>query len=189
MQYANIVRDVQGKPLAKPYQNAMMKLLPVSEYRGTNMNFEPIHEQHVHKLTMQQLYVPVSESREFSREDAAKAFHRSMLSPDKRSPLPELIKLQKSHLEGVPLAEGWKTFLDETRAEEDAVVAKEKAKRAEAERRTSRVSSGRFEFRFKDVNIDVAGSTGRGRGAIGIRYGVPYNDRRKGAVKIPTSAP
>ncbi len=167
-----------------------MRMLPVHNHRAEETQaFEPIHEQHIHKLTMQQLFVPVAESREFGREDAAKAFHRSMLSPDKRSPHPELVKMQKSILEGGTMDEGWQTFVNEVRAEEDALVAKAQAKRAEAESKISRVEKGRFEFRFKDVNVDLAGSTGRGRGATGVRYGVPFNDRRKGAVKIPTSAP
>lgn len=177
----------EGKQLATPYAKAMLRILPV--HRPGNLDFEPVNEMHVHKLTQQQLYVPVAESREFTREDAAKAFHRKMLSPDERTPHPELIQLAKDRDAGVDKKQSWKTLFDKAKAVEDALNAKVKAKRDEEERRTSRVDSGRFEFRFKDVNVDLAGSSGRGRGYVGMRYGVPFNDRKKGAVKIPTSMP
>ena len=45
---------------------------------------EPINEIHVHKATMNQLFHPTSESRHFTRRDAATAFHHRMLPADDR---------------------------------------------------------------------------------------------------------
>lgn len=168
----------------------MSSYLPQTRYSDDwKASHEPINDLHIHKLTMQQLFVPVSESREFSRKDAAAAFHRRMLSPDARSPHPELIQKAKDELRGVSGSDSLRKFHETTRQQEDALIAKEEKRREDAEAKTARIDTGRFEFRFKDVVIDVAGKSGRGRNAIGMRYGVPFNDRKKGAVKIPTSVP
>lgn len=150
---------------------------------------EPINEIHVHKLTMQQLFVPVSESRQFTREDAAKAFHRNMLSADQRSPLKELVTMRKSIDSGVKPAEAFGKFQETTRAEEDRLIEKERRRLEKAEEKTTRVDTGRFEFRFKEMNVEAAGKDGRGRKAVGWRYGVPFYDRKKGEFKLPTSVP
>lgn len=150
---------------------------------------EPINEIHVHKLTMQQLFVPVSESRQFNREDAAKAFHRNMLSADQRSPLKELVTMRKSIDSGVKPAEAFEKFQETTRVEEDRLIEKERRRLEKAEEETTRVDTGRFEFRFKEMNVEAAGKDGRGRKAVGWRYGVPFYDRKKGEFKLPTSVP
>ncbi|ROT37509.1 hypothetical protein SODALDRAFT_334619 [Sodiomyces alkalinus F11] len=182
--------ESEGKKLAKPYANAILCLLPKTSYTpGQQSIHEPVNEIHVHKLTTQQLFVPVSESRQFTREDAAKAFHRNLLSADARSPHPELIELQKRKLAGVPDEENQGKFQAETKAEEDALVEKLERRAAQEEERTTRVDTDRFEYRFKDINMEVVGKNGRGRKAVGWRYGVPFNDRRKGQIKIPTSVP
>ena len=95
---------LKGKQLALPYAKAVMKMLPKTfwEEGAENVPHEPINEIHVHNLTMQQLFQPVSESRHFTREDAAKAFHDNMLSADKRSPQPELIEMERAIIKGSP---------------------------------------------------------------------------------------
>ena len=45
--------------------------------------------------------------------------------------------------------------------------------------------AGRCEFRFWDVKVDAVEGE-RDRRGVGSRYGVPSQDRKKGAVKIPT---
>ena len=63
---------------------------------------------------------------------------------------------------------------------------KERRKR-EWEARTQVVVKGRrWDFKFQDVSADNVGKDGRGRQAVGLRYGMPLEDRKKGAVKIPT---
>ena len=72
-----MLTNLKGKQLATPYAKAVMKMLPKTHYNEgeENIPHEPINEIHVHNLTLQQLFTPVSESRHFTREDAAKAFH------------------------------------------------------------------------------------------------------------------
>ncbi|KAK2771310.1 hypothetical protein CKAH01_14370 [Colletotrichum kahawae] len=182
----------QKKQLARPYAKAILGMLPQTILRkesATQIPHEPINEIHVHKLTMQQLFVPVSESRQFNREDAAKAFHRNMLSADQRSPLKELVTMRKSIANGVKPQEAIEKFQETTRAEEDSLIEKERRRLAKVEEETTRVDTGRFEFRFKEMNVEAAGKDGRGRKAVGWRYGVPFYDRKKGEFKLPTSVP
>lgn len=186
----------QGKPLAKPYAKAVLAMLPKTSFREGSDEMrphEPINEIHVHGLTMQQLFLPVPETRYFTRHDAAKAFHSGMLSPDKRVPHPELIEMERAIVGG---AEGGKkttpaqAFADFKAAAErsERKVAEREARRSAAEEAATRkVDRGRFEFRFRDVNSELVGKDGKSHRGVGWRYGVPLNDRKKGQVKIPLS--
>ncbi|KAK1998153.1 hypothetical protein LX36DRAFT_634796 [Colletotrichum falcatum] len=183
----------EHKPLARPYASAVLRMLPQTHLNKDRPDLqtphEPINEIHVHKLTMQQLFVPVSESRQFDREDAAKAFHRKMLSVDDRSPHKELISMKRADAAGGSRADLNKKFREATRAEEDRLVARERRRLEKIEEETRRVDTGRFEFRFKEMSVESAGKDGRNRRGVGWRYGVPFYDRRKGELKIPTSVP
>lgn len=44
----------------------------------------------------------------------------------------------------------------------------------------------RCEFRFRDISVEFAGKDGRDPRGIGMRYGLPPQDRKKGQIKIPT---
>lgn len=186
--------EAQGKWLAKPYAKAVMKMLPKTAYveGGENTPHEPINEIHVHKLTMQQLFVPVSESRHFTREDAAKAFHDKMLSADKRSQQPELIKMEREVLQSngkisrEERLEAWKEEMQNQEVKIAEALAKADAEEA---KKTTKVKTDRFEFRFKEVSADDVGVDGKSRKGTGWRYGVPHEDRKRGQVKIPTSVP
>ncbi|KAG5926912.1 hypothetical protein E4U42_002823 [Claviceps africana] len=180
-----------GKKLATPYAKAVMRMLPKTSYFEGEQNepHEPVNEIHVHRLTMQQLFVPVSESRQFTREDAAKAFHETMLSADARSPQPQLIEMERDILKGVPREESKQNFIARVQKEEESVARKLAAKEAKEEQMTSRVKTDRFEFRFKEIVVDDVGRDGRSRKGTGWRYGAPFDDRKRGVVKIPTSVP
>ncbi|KAL7929000.1 eukaryotic mitochondrial regulator domain-containing protein [Trichoderma chlorosporum] len=181
----------EGKKLAIPYAKAVMGMLPKTSYREgeKNLPHEPVNEIHVHKLTMQQLFVPVSESRHFTREDAAKAFHDTMLSVDARSPQPELIKMEREILGGKTRQESLAKFKEATQKEEDKVARRIAQEQQRDEKATTRVTTDRYEFRFKEINADDVGRTGRSRKGTGWRYGAPFDDRKRGLVKIPTSVP
>lgn len=57
----------------------------------------------------------------------------------------------------------------------------------ETERLTvKKAETPRWEFRFKDINVESVGKDGRDRRGVGARYGMPHEDRKKGQVKIPT---
>jgi len=157
--YELFLTGTQGNKLATPYAKAVMSMLPKTSYREGEQNtpHEPVNEVHVHKLTMQQLFVPVSESRRFTREDAAKAFHETMLSADKRSPQPELIKMEREILEGKrSREEGMERFKEATQREEDAVARRIVKQHEEEERRTG----GRA--RARDGGTERLSTTARG---------------------------
>ncbi|KHO00443.1 Ribosomal protein S35, mitochondrial [Metarhizium album ARSEF 1941] len=180
-----------GKKLARPYAKAVMSMLPKTSYREGQKNepHEPVNEVHVHKLTMQQLFVPVSESRKFTRQDAAKAFHETMLSADARSPQPQLIRMERDILKGMSREDSRKKFEAAVLEEEDNVARRLAQEQAKEEQMTRRVKTDRYEFRFREIAVDDVGRDGRSRKGTGWRYGAPFDDRKRGVVKIPTSVP
>ncbi|KAK6956449.1 hypothetical protein Daesc_001727 [Daldinia eschscholtzii] len=181
----------EGKKLAKPYARAVLGMLPTHTFREDRRNepFEPINELHVHPYTTKQIFWPTSESRHFTRADAAKAFHPKLLSADERVPHPELIQMEKELLQGRPLWDASVRFKESAMESERKAADKQLAKAALEEKFTTRVHSDRFEFRFKQINSENVGPKGRARHAVGWRYGAPYYDRSKGEIKIPTSVP
>lgn len=76
--------------------------------------------------------------------------------------------------------------------ERDAAAAEERGEKERRERekreRTQVVVKGRrWDFKFEDVSAEKVGKDGRSKGAVGLRYGFPLEDRKRGQVKIPTS--
>lgn len=171
--------------MALPYAQAVSGMVPQARIAEGHQH-EPINEIHVHSRTMQQIFLPTSESRHFTREDAAKAFGDKMLPADKRVPHPELIQLEKHILEGKTRPEAEALFNESALKSETAMAQREQARREFEESKKKRVDSGRFEFRFEEINVDDAGRDGRSRKGTGWRYGMPFYDRRRGEVKIPT---
>ncbi|GAP89934.1 putative 37S ribosomal protein mitochondrial [Rosellinia necatrix] len=182
----------KGKPLARPYAKAVLSMMHTHYIHANQANppFEPINELHVHPYTMQQIFWPTSESRHFTREDAAKAFHATLLSPDKRVPHPELIEMEREIEHGRPLWDASERFKQAVMESERRAAEKQIARAAREEKRTTRINTERFEFRFKQFNSENVGRDGRSRRAVGWRYGAPHDDRSKGhQIKIPTSVP
>jgi len=178
-----------GKPLAHPYQNAINKMLPKTLLAppGERPNLhETINDLPVHRATGQQIWHPTSESRHFTREDAAKVFDEKLLPADARVPHPELAILHKEQIERLSPQER-----QERAAARDAIAEKKRAakaaRQAKKEAAIKKVDTGRWEFHFTDVNVDAAGKTGRGHKGVGWRYGQPHDDRTRGKIKIPTS--
>ncbi|KAI5463976.1 eukaryotic mitochondrial regulator protein-domain-containing protein [Mariannaea sp. PMI_226] len=182
---------MDGKKLATPYAKAVMKMLPKTTFREGEENtpHEPVNEIHVHNLTMQQLFVPVSESRHFTREDAASAFHERVLSADVRSPQPQLIEMEKRVLQGTKREASLDQFKEDTQKEEDAVAQKLQQRQLRDFKQRKVVKTDRYQFRFHPINVDDVGRNGRSRKGTGWRYGAPHEDRKRGLVKIPTSVP
>ncbi|CAN8099999.1 unnamed protein product [Discula destructiva] len=179
-----------GKKLAKPYSRAVMEMLPVHHFGSARdgeptQPFEPINEIHVHGHTMQQLFVPTSESRHFTREDAAKVFNERMLSADARIPHKELVKHHRRVHEGESEKSSRHKFIDGARAAERGDVIRDASKTEWEKRLTLAVPTERAEFRFKKMTVDDGGFDGRSRRGVGWRYGAPYEDRKKDQVKHP----
>ncbi|KAK3298134.1 eukaryotic mitochondrial regulator protein-domain-containing protein [Chaetomium fimeti] len=177
----------EDKPLAHAYARAITAMLPRADLLEGENKFEPINDIHVHSYTTQQLFVPASESRQFTRADAAKAFGEHILPPDAKMRIPELVQMERNLVEGMEPREARGRFIKEAAESEQAFAERQRERALAAEERKTRVNTGRFEFRFEKINAENVGPTGRARKAAGWRYGAPHMDRRRGEVKIPTS--
>ncbi|KAK4177561.1 eukaryotic mitochondrial regulator protein-domain-containing protein [Triangularia setosa] len=178
----------ENAAMAIPYAQAVEKMLPRANLDSSEEEpFEPINDVHVHSFTMQQLFVPVSESREFTRKDAAKAFGDHILPPDHKMRIPELVDMEKAILNGIPQEKAEQEFLKQTRESERRFAESQKYVAAKKDAKKSKVDTERFEFRIENFNSEAVGKKGRARNAVGWRYGVPFNDRQRGLYKIPTS--
>lgn len=179
-----------------PYSKAVLEMLPTTPWidpsdpknvKKRQITHESINDLIVHPATRQQLFVPVAESRRFTREDAGKAFDNDLLPADERIPHPELVKVVRDEVAGYSKEER------RARAEQRYVEAAEKKKAAEEAKRkeeleTKRtVPQRRWDFVFRDVSVESVGRNGRDPRGVGWRYGLPHQDRKKGQVKIPTS--
>ncbi|KAK4188987.1 eukaryotic mitochondrial regulator protein-domain-containing protein [Podospora australis] len=181
-------QEATGSPfIARPYAKTIMKMLPRAHLVRGEQPFEPINEIHVHSFTTQQIFEPVSETRQFTRADAAKAFGEHILPPDVKLRIPELIDLQKAIQKGVDPAQAEQDFIDKVADHERRFARRQQSlQRKEADNKIH-FQAKRCEFRFEKINVDTVGKDGRARGGVGWRYGVPHNDRRRGLIKIPTS--
>lgn len=169
-----------------------MAMLPKTTFRGADKGdkpHEPISEIHAHKLTATQIFVPTSESRHFTRNDAALTFHQCILPADERTPHPELVELEKDLLEGKNVDESLAEFKRKTAESEKAMEERERLKAEWEDSKTIRVRTNRFEFRFRKIAVESAGKSGRSARGVGWRYGAPFLDRKRGQVKIPTQIP
>ncbi|CAO2652147.1 Nn.00g004300.m01.CDS01 [Neocucurbitaria sp. VM-36] len=181
----------QGKTLALPYSKAVLSMLPTTPYVDSSNKgkrpiiHEPINDLIVHPATRQQLFVPVAESRRFTRVDAGKAFDNNLLPADKRIPHPELVQAEKEIAIGLSFEE--RRRLAEERYEIEQKRKRDAERKKEEELRALKVvPQRRWDFVFKDVSVEEAGRDGRGAKAAGWRYGVPHQDRKRGIPKIPT---
>ena len=164
-----------------------MRMLPGADLGEGEVMFESINDVHVHSHTTQQLFVPTSESREFTRADAAKAFGERVLPPDDKLRIPELVDMERNIDAGMTKAEAHAEFVRAAAESERAFAEKHRAQLQAAEDRKLRVDTDRFEFRFEKINSEDVGRAGRSRRGVGWRYGVPFSDRKRGQIKIPTS--
>ncbi|KAF2004031.1 hypothetical protein P154DRAFT_519619 [Amniculicola lignicola CBS 123094] len=184
----------QGKILAVPYARAVLEMIPVTPFIDTSLPenkgkrpvpHEPINDLIVHPATRQQLFVPVAESRQFTREDAGKAFDNHLLPADDRIPHPELVKAERELAAGLPFEERRRLVEGRLKAEQ-AKKSKEEARKAAAIASLKTVPQRRWDFVFQDVSVEAVGKKGRDPRGVGWRYGFPHEDRKKGHVKIPT---
>ena len=182
----------QDEQLATPYSQAIMRMLPQTgpeDHVFTKRPFEAINEVPMHSYTMQQLFVPVSESRHFTRADAAKAFHDNLLPADERSYQKELIAAERRIASGVPREKALGRYREEVQRVEEE-YARKMADRMQAEAdRTSTIRTDRAAYRIKDIKVEDGGKNGKSPRGVGWRYGAPHQDRKRGLIKIPTQVP
>jgi hypothetical protein len=167
----------QGKHVATYLTKALHSMLPVTKLVAEG-EVQPFHEnlQDIpsHPFSHRQSFVPVSESRVFTRADAGKEF--GLPPAEEVVPHPDLIELHKEKSLGLDLNER----VDRQRERDRRAAAqREERERKEAAKQRDRgtlVEKGRWTWRLKEATT----------GAVGFRYGVPHEDRKKGQVKIPT---
>ncbi|RPB03695.1 hypothetical protein L873DRAFT_1730644 [Choiromyces venosus 120613-1] len=135
--------------------------------------FENIQELPIHSLAGRQVFVPTSESREFTRADAGKEF--GLPPADVMVPHPDLVTLAKERFESVPLHERIARQEERDRLEKSWREA-EKVRADERKRQKKVLEVGRWKWCLKEAET----------GKVGFRYGFPLPDRKKGHVKIPT---
>jgi len=189
-----------GKPLAIPYHNALMGMLPITQHKseitkkdyddsGKDKEYiqphESINDLIMHPATFPQIFHPTSESRAFTRADAAKVFGDHLLPADDRVPHPELALMHKDFKAKFKPDEimARQAARDRQADEMRRYYLERKAKRQPA---VKEVHGRRWEFKFTEVNSDNIGKDGRGHKGVGWRYGMPFMDRSRGHVKIPT---
>lgn len=167
------------------YSEQVMRMLPQTPYNEEKPRpHESINDLPVHRATTQQIFWPVSESRKFTREDAGRVFQPGLKSADLRIPHPEMVIKNQTEAE-TTRSMRMKKELEMARNQK----TREKSE-AISDEKTKTVLAGRWSFKIQDVDIDsTVGKEGRGRQGVGWRYGMPFDDRKRGVIKIPTSVP
>ncbi|KAJ5689446.1 hypothetical protein N7462_003838 [Penicillium macrosclerotiorum] len=117
---------------------------------------------------------------------------RQVLQPaDVRIPHPQLVKLELDRManpdERRQVAARHAERLDKQEKVEQKRRELSKARREKSLQHVE-PEGGRFDYRIQDVKFtkETTGADGRAPWAPGRRYGVPFNDRKRGTVKIPT---
>jgi hypothetical protein len=165
-------------------------MLPQTPLAGPSQKVaqhESINDLPVHPATRHQLFYPASESRRFTREDAARAFSATLLPADKRIPHTQLLQLEKWSVEGISKEDRIARFVALERGQRMEKQDKERKQKAWEERTQKVVPGRRWDFMFQDVSVESVGPDGRSPRGVGYRYGMPHTDRKRGEVKIPTS--
>lgn len=163
-------------------------MLPTTPFSPTRppVAHESINDLRVTKPTKSQLFHPVSESRAFTRVDAGVAFDEELLPADKRIPHPELVLAEQDRLSGMSISEQAERAAERMRVDSERRDEARRRRQEKQQRETKVVSAGRWDFMFREMNAEAVGKDGRSETAVGWRYGVPHQDRKKGQVKIPT---
>lgn len=114
---------------------------------------------------------------------------------DARIPHPHLIAYAKDQQN--PELRGNEEEIKKRYAQRLLDDAEERAKQrqkkiAQDEAKKSRIEAGRWQFVVTDIKSTKAVATDAGlkqKGAVGDRYGLPFEDRKKGIAKIPQRVP
>jgi hypothetical protein len=160
-------------------------MLPQTQYTPDKMTpHESVNDLPVHQASTQQIFWPTSESMHFTREDAGKVFNDHLLPADMRIPHPEMV--QKTQLES-GASRSMRMKLEQWLKDRDEA---EHEKKIAVDDTTKTLNRGKWSFKIETVNVDATvGKDGRGRKGVGWRYGMPFDDRKRAIVKIPTSVP
>ncbi|KAJ5775381.1 uncharacterized protein N7511_000392 [Penicillium nucicola] len=117
---------------------------------------------------------------------------RQILQPaDARIPHPHMIGLERDRLEFPNERQTVQRRHSERLSRQESLEQEARQRvqeRREASQKTVSPADSRFDYRIQDTKFTKAttGANGRAPWAVGRRYGVPHEDRTRGAVKIPT---
>ncbi|KAF4555738.1 putative eukaryotic mitochondrial regulator protein [Elsinoe fawcettii] len=176
--------QTEGKQFATAYASAVMNMLPQTRYDAqAQQPHESINDLPVHAATQQQIFYPTSESRQFTRADAASVFSPTLLPADARIPHPELIEAAKP--EHADLKPAQRAKIAERAREALAQAKVEQAKKREEweKRNVQVVQRPKWDFKFETIQADKVGRNERHPQGVGWRYGMPHEDRKRGHVK------
>ena len=163
-------------------------MLPSTPYIPNNpVAHESINDLPVHRATDVQIFHPVSESRHFTRREAAKLFDPQLKPAEDRVPHTELVQLHKWKHEGIQTDERIQLQRESDAKDVQSKNILEMKRKEKEAREIKTVETERSEFRFQDIRVESVGPTGRSRKGVGARYGMPHEDRKKGQIKIPRS--
>ena len=155
-------------------------MLPQTKFdpeASRNPRHEAINDLPVHQSTLPQIFHPAPESSAFTRTDAGRIFHRGLLPADERIPHPDMIASVLDEKAGMAAAKRTQARNDRW-AEEERQVTEQADKRKQIQEAHETIVKGkRWDFKIERVHADKA---------VGWRYGMPLEDRKKGQVKIPT---
>lgn len=174
-----------------PYAKAILGMLPQTHFTRESGSdpHESINDLPVHHATLDQLFYPVSESRHFTRRDAGKVFDRHLLPAEDRIAHPHLVELEKLKLAGASDMDANALIKQKMKEKEAQREASRQELREREKRLVTKVHPGgnkaRAEFRFREISVELVGKDGRDRRGVGMRYGLPAQDRKKGQIKIP----
>ena len=161
-------------------------MLPTTPYVNNDpVTHESINDLPVHRATESQIFHPVSESRHFTRRDAGRVFDSDLKPAEDRVPHTELVQLEKWRYEGVQRDERLQKQREKDAKEIQSQKVLELKRKEKEARDIKKVETERSEFRFQDIQIDKIGLPGRAKEGVGVRYGMPHEDRKKGQIKIP----
>ncbi|KAF8457536.1 eukaryotic mitochondrial regulator protein-domain-containing protein [Terfezia claveryi] len=166
--------EKEGKPIKPFLTKTIHGMLPITPLTGSISNpHEPINDLPAHPLTHTQHFVPVSESRAFTRADAGAEFG---LSPaDEMIPHPELITEERERGQFTPDDRRQRAQVKEWQENEAKRLGDEKRRQKQKDEEMV-LDSGRWRWKIQNAET----------GKVGFRYGLPHEDRKKGQVKIPT---
>ena len=152
---------------------------------GDPITHESINDLPVHRATETQIFHPVSESRHFTRRDAGKVFDPELKPAEDRVPHTELVQLQRWRHENVQTKDRVKLQREKDAKEVQSRKVLEMKKKEREAKEVRKVETERSDFLFQDIQVESVGPTGRSKEGVGVRYGMPHEDRKKGQIKIP----
>lgn len=170
------ITSTQGKHISTFLTAALERMLPVTHlsWQAQQQIHENIQDLPAHPLASRQAFVPVAESREFTRVDAGKEF--GLAPADSAVPHPELIVMRRERMEILSDDERVQRQNERQRIAEGQMAEKEAKAKLKAELEGRVVEQGRWKWRLREGTA----------GYVGHRYGFPLPDRKRGHVKIPT---